>query len=120
MSPISPQIRLWDSHWDEVLWSSRNGLFAMSPILYVGAFGLLLLWRRDRLATLAALTVLGAMVFLNGAVQDWWGGAAFGGRRFDATLPLLVLGTALALERSAAWVAQLPAASWWGLQGWAS
>src|SRR6185436_2971254 len=55
---------------------------------------------------LAAQTVLGVMVFLNGAVQDWWGGAAFGGRRFDATLPLLVLGTALALERSAAWVAQ--------------
>jgi hypothetical protein len=74
VSPISPQIRLWDSHWDEVLWSSRNGLFAMSPILYVGAFGLLLLWRRDRLATLAALTVLGVMVFLNGAVQT--GGAA--------------------------------------------
>ena len=106
VSPISPQIRLWDSHWDEVLWSSRNGLFAMSPILYVGVFGLLLLWRRDRLATVAALTVFGAMVFLNGAVQDWWGGAAFGGRRFDATLPLLVLGTALVLERSSMWVAQ--------------
>ena len=106
VSPISPQIRLWDSHWDEVLWSSRNGLFAMSPILYVGVFGLLLLWRRDRLAAVAALTVFGAMVFLNGAVQDWWGGAAFGGRRFDATLPLLVLGTALVLERSSAWVAQ--------------
>ena len=49
------------------------------------------------------------MVFLNGAVQDWWGGAGFGGRRFDATLPLLVLGTALALERSAAWVDAPPA-----------
>ena len=58
VSPISPQIRLWDSHWDEVLWSSRNGLFAMSPMLYVGALGLLLLWRRDRLATMAALTVV--------------------------------------------------------------
>lgn len=108
VSPISPQIRLWDSRWPEVLWSSRNGLFAMSPVLYVGALGLLLLWRRDRLATVAALTAFAAMVYLNGAVQDWWGGAGFGGRRFDATLPLLVLGTALALERSAAWVATHP------------
>lgn len=108
VSPLSPQIRFWDSHWDEVLWSSRNGLFAMSPILYVGALGLLLLWRRDRLATVAALTAFGATVFLNGAVQDWWGGSGFGGRRFDATLPLLVLGTALALERSAAWVGAHP------------
>ena len=108
VSPLSPQIRLWDSHWPEVLWSSRSGLFAMSPVLYVGALGLLLLWRRDRLATIAALTAFSAMVFLNGAVQDWWGGSAFGGRRFDATLPLLVLGTALALERSAAWVAAHP------------
>ncbi|MBK5298604.1 MAG: hypothetical protein JJE40_15735 [Vicinamibacteria bacterium] len=106
VSPISPQIRWWDSHWDEVLWSSRNGLFAMSPVLYVGALGLPLLWRRDRLATVAALTAFGAMVFLNGAVEDWWGGSAFGGRRFDGTMPLLVLGTALALERSAAWVAR--------------
>ena len=39
VSPISPQIRWWDSHWAEVLWSSRNGLFAMSPVLYVGALG---------------------------------------------------------------------------------
>jgi hypothetical protein len=108
VSPISPEIRLWDSHWPEVLWSSRNGLFAMSPVLYVGALGLLLLWRRDRLATFAALAAFAAMVFLNGAVRDWWGGAAFGGRRFDAALPLLVLGTALALERSAAWVTAHP------------
>ena len=49
------------------------------------------------------------MVYLNGAVQDWWGGAAFGGRRFDGTMPLLGLGTALALERWAAWVVAQPA-----------
>lgn len=108
VSPISPQIRWWDSHWVEVLWSSRNGLFAMSPVLYVGALGLLLLWRRDRLATVAAIATLGAMVFLNGAVQDWWGGAAFGGRRFDGAIPLLALGTALALERGASWVSHHP------------
>ena len=110
VSPIGPQIRWWDSHWDEVLWSSRNGLFATSPVLYIGALGLLLLWRRDRLATVAALTAFAATVFLNGAVSDWWAGAAFGGRRFDSTIPLLALGTALALERFTLWVEQHPRA----------
>lgn len=104
VSPISPRILWWDSHWAEVLWSSRNGLLAMSPVLYIGLLGLLLLWRRDRLASLGAIAAFSAMVVLNGAVQDWWGGAAYGGRRFDGTLPLLVLGTALALERGALWV----------------
>jgi hypothetical protein len=108
VSPIGPQIRWWDPHVADVLWSSRNGLFATSPVLYVGALGLLLCWRRDRLFAGAALATLGAMVYLNASIQDWWGSAAFGGRRFDGTLPLLVVGTAVAAESTAAFVARAP------------
>ena len=108
VSPISPQIRWWDSHWDEVLWSSRSGLLAMSPVLYAGLAGLVLLWRRETTTAAAAWAVLAAMAFLNGAVQDWWGGAAFGGRRFDSTVPLFILGTALACEAAVRWVARHP------------
>ena len=108
VSPLGPQIRWWHPHVVDVLWSSRNGLFATSPILYVGALGLILCWRRDRLFAAAALVTCVAMVVFNGSIQDWWGSAAFGGRRFDGVLPLLVVGTAVAAESAAAVVARAP------------
>ena len=49
VSPISPEIRWWDSHWRDVLWSGRAGLFAWSPVLYVGAAGLIAMLKRNRL-----------------------------------------------------------------------
>ena len=110
VSPISPELRWWDSHWAGALWSSRNGLLAMSPVLYVGLAGLVMLWRRDAIAAAGAWIGLLTMVFLNGAVLDWWGGAAFGGRRFDSTIPLFVLGTAIALEAAVGWVTTHPRA----------
>src|SRR5262249_3902384 len=36
-SPVGPQIRWTDPHLVDILWSSRNGLFSTSPILYLGA-----------------------------------------------------------------------------------
>ena len=48
VSPVGPQIRWWAPHLSDILWSSRNGLFATSPILYVGAIGLLLMVRDRR------------------------------------------------------------------------
>ena len=108
VSPIAPEIRWRNPRLADMLWSSRNGLFATSPVLYFGALGLFLCWRRDRLFAGAALLAFGAMVYLNASVQDWWGGAAFGGRRFDGTLPLLVVGTAVAAESMTALVARAP------------
>ena len=66
VSPIGPQIRLWHPRLVDILWSSQNGLFATSPVLYVGAIGLLLLWRRDRLLAGCALLALAAMTWFNG------------------------------------------------------
>ena len=39
-SPVGPQIRWPDPHLVDILWSARNGLFSTSPILYLGAIGL--------------------------------------------------------------------------------
>lgn len=108
ISPVGPQIRWWDSHWADVLWSSRNGLLSSSPVLYVAALGLLRLWRLDRVMGIATAAALSAMVFFNGAIQDWWGSAAFGGRRFDGTIPLFVVGAALAGQAAADFVARRP------------
>jgi len=84
-----------------VLFSPRHGLFSWSPLLYLGAAGLLAWLFREPLRAAAALAFLVALTRLNAGVADWWGGAAFGARRFDAALPLLGLGLALALGRLA-------------------
>jgi hypothetical protein len=109
VSPIGPQIRLLHPHLVDILWSSQNGLLATSPVLYLGIAGLVLLWRRDRRLATGALAALAAMTWFNASVQDWWGSAAFGMRRFDGTLPLFVLGVAVALESASRFVRRHPA-----------
>jgi hypothetical protein len=46
----------------------------------------------------AFLAATGVMVYFNAAIQDWWGSAGFGGRRFDGVLPMLALGLAVAWQ----------------------
>jgi hypothetical protein len=82
-----------------VLFSPRHGLFSWSPLLYLGALGLVLWLFLEPARALGAWVFLAALTRLNAGVDDWWGGAAFGARRFDAALPLLGLGLALTLAR---------------------
>jgi len=84
--------------WAGVLFSPRHGLFSWSPLLYVGAAGLLAWARRAPLRLVGALVFFVALARVNAGVADWWGGAAFGARRFDAMLPLFGLGLALAMS----------------------
>jgi hypothetical protein len=108
VSPIGPQIRWFDPHMADVLWSSRNGLFAMSPALYVAAVGLLAFaWRRRAIGVPIVIACL-VMVYFNACIQDWWGSAGFGGRRFDGVVPLLVPGMAVALGAARRFVARRP------------
>ncbi len=98
VSPVGPQLRWADQHMADVLWSSRNGLFAFSLILYLGALGLpILAIRRPRIGVIAIVAFL-AMVYFNSIIQDWWGSAGFGGRRFDGAVPLLILGLATMID----------------------
>jgi hypothetical protein len=94
--------------WDGVLFSPRHGLFSWSPILYLGAAGLVVGWRRQPLRLAAVLLFALALVRINAGVADWWAGAAFGGRRFDALLPLFGLGLAFAADALAALVRRRP------------
>ena len=108
VSPLGPQIRWWDPHIADVLWSSRNGLLSWSPILYVGAIGLLLFARMRPAIGIPAIVAIAVMTYLNGSIQDWWGSAGFGGRRFDGTIPLFALGVAAIAERAAALTRRYP------------
>jgi hypothetical protein len=92
VSPIGPQIRWWAPHVGDILWSSRNGLFSTGPVVYAGAAGLLLLAWRAPAFGVPALVACAAMTYFNASIQDWWGSASFGMRRFDGILPLVAVG----------------------------
>lgn len=81
-------LRFADSLWSETLFSSRNGLFTVTPALWFVMPGLYLLGRQHKQLAflLALLLVMQAVV--NGAAWDWWAGGAFGGRRFAVTFPI--------------------------------
>jgi hypothetical protein len=84
-----------------VLFSPRHGLFAWSPLLYLALPGLLLFARREPLRAAAAAAMFLALARVNAGVADWWGGSAFGARRFDVVLPVFGLGIALGAEAGA-------------------
>ena len=94
VSPVGPQIRWNDPQIADILWSSRNGLLSWSPVLYLGAVGLLMFTRRLPATGGPMLLALALMIYFNASIQDWWGSAGFGGRRFDGTIPLFGLGLA--------------------------
>jgi hypothetical protein len=104
ISPVGPQIRWWDSHVVDILWSSRNGLFSTSPIVYLATIGLLGMIVVDWRFGVPATLVVAAMVYFNGAIQDWWGSAAYGMRRFDGVVSLLVVGLAAAISWLERWL----------------
>ncbi len=96
VSPVGPQIRWSDPHLADILWSSRNGLFSWSPVLYCGAVGLVAFATTQPAIGIPALLAVAVMTYFNACIQDWWGSAGFGGRRFDGTLPLFCIGAAAA------------------------
>jgi hypothetical protein len=93
-----------------MLWSSRNGLFATSPVTYAGAMGLVFWSLRRSPTAWVSLAVFCLAVYVNASVEDWWGGAAFGARRFDGSIPLLILGLGAGIEALRAWTARHPMA----------
>lgn len=86
---------LTSPRWLDVLFSSRHGLLSWTPVVTLALLGTLAYARRDRSWALPALLVFGAMCWINGSTTDWWGGAAFGGRRFTSVLAALAPGLAL-------------------------
>jgi len=108
VSPVGPQMRFWDPQLVDILWSARNGLFAWSPILYLGAIGLVVFAFARPWIGVPALVTIAVMTYFNASVQDWWGSAGYGGRRFDGTIPLFALGVAAAVQGLAAIVRRHP------------
>jgi hypothetical protein len=107
-SPVGPQVRWFDPHLVDILWSARNGLFSTTPLLYLGAIGLVVLAFARPAIALPALAAIAVMTYFNACIQDWWGSAGFGARRFDGTVPLFALGMAAFIDAGAAVLKRYP------------
>ncbi len=93
----------WFMHWGdpfvwEVLFSSRNGLFPWSPLLFLSVVGLGILVRRDARVGLAALGAFALQAVVNASAWPWWAGFSFGQRRFLGITIWFVLGTAVVFQ----------------------
>lgn len=108
VSPIGPQLRWSDPHLVDILWSSRNGLFSWSPVLYLGAIGLLLFAFEQPAIGVPMVLVVALMTFFNSCIQDWWGSDGFGGRRFDGTIPFFTVGMGVVAVHAMSWTRRHP------------
>jgi hypothetical protein len=110
-SPVGPAIRWSDPHIVDILWSARNGLLSTSPVLYAASVGLVAFaWTRPDVGV-PMLAAAAVMVYFNACIQDWWGSAGFGGRRFDGLIPIFSTGLAAFIGVAAALVRRHAAAA---------
>lgn len=99
-----------------LLISPSRGLLIFSPVFALAAWGIVRIWRNARFDALRPLTIAAlAMMGIQCAWFDWWGGWAYGYRPWLDVLPLLTLfivpvigaATATFLRRAAISVALL-------------
>ncbi len=85
----------WDgAHVLDVLFSNFHGLFTWTPVVLLGVIGLFFLWRHDKLLAAIFLVAFAAETYLLGSFSTWFGGAAYGGRRFINCTVIFVVGLA--------------------------
>jgi hypothetical protein len=100
-------------HELQVLLTSWHGLFVWHPVTVAAVAGALLV--RDRRLRLACIFAMVVETLINGSAPDWWGGAAFGARRFLDLAPFWAIGLAALAARvpaAAAWAATAVLAAW--------
>lgn len=89
----------WDSPFIiELLFSSRHGLYAWSPVIYLSTIGWLVFFKRNKFLALTGLLAFLLMTYVNSVVSDWWAGWGFGMRRYDGQIVLFALGLAAFLH----------------------
>lgn len=102
----------------DLMFSARHGLFTWTPLYLAAVLGWVVWARRDAWTAALVATTFALAVFVNGAMQDWWGSESFGQRRLLGLTPLfaLGLGETLALLRRRPLV--LPAVALAALAAW--
>jgi hypothetical protein len=85
----------------ETLFSTRNGWIATTPLVALGALGLGVVVRRERIVGVGLLAVVVVQVYLCSTVFDWWAGASFSQRRLTSMTYPLIVGLAALLAAAA-------------------
>ncbi len=116
--PQGEGFMVWtESAWLSTLFSPRNGLLTMAPLMALALLGIIGAARRRVALAAPMLLILLGMAVINGMAHDWWGWG-FSARRFTSALPLLTFGLGAALAgirwllqrrpvRSIAWITAL-------------
>ncbi len=81
----------------EVLFSANHGLLSWTPVIALSLVGLALFGREHRRVALVLAAGFLGQVWVNGAVEIWWGGTGFGARRFANSVLVFALGLAALL-----------------------
>jgi hypothetical protein len=104
----------------DMLFAPLHGLLPWTPALFVGLFGLALLWWRSRYLAAALIAALVAYFLYNAWLPDWHGSGAFGLRRLTLLAPWCMLGLALLFDMLRRWRALLPVVPAGLMIGWAT
>lgn len=91
-------------HWTDpqlyqVLFSPLNGLFSWHPAMFIGLLSLVFFLRKQPLLMSSGLLFFIFQWYVNGSVDDWFAGAAFGNRRFINCLPFFMVGLSFLFDR---------------------
>ncbi|HEX9725914.1 MAG TPA: hypothetical protein VGC53_16675 [Vicinamibacteria bacterium] len=109
--PIGEDYMRWNHPFlQEVLFSSRHGLFSWSPVLMLAAVGFLFFLRREPRFGIPLVFLLAGLTYVNASVSDWWAGGSFGARRFDSAIPIFALGLATAMQGTMGFIRRRPGA----------
>jgi len=90
----------------ETIFSSYHGLVPWTPLLLFALAGFAFLYRDDRRLGIAAITMFVIQwVMVSTLDRAFWGGSAFGQRRFDNCTIFFILGLAALFARIPRWLA---------------
>jgi hypothetical protein len=87
-------------HFLEVLISNRHGLLTWTPLFIIAGLGLILGLTKKFRSSFAgwALLIIVVQAYINGTALEWWGGEAFGARRFTDISVVFMFGLVILLS----------------------
>jgi hypothetical protein len=94
--PQGPDFLQWTRPAFPQIWFSvHHGLFTWTPVFLLGVVGLALSPKGLRRFAVPMLIVFLLESYVNSAARDWWGGDAFGARRFLSLFPVFAWGLSI-------------------------
>jgi hypothetical protein len=82
----------------QILFSLERGWFVYSPLLLVGAIGLILWWKRSAMLAFIFTGSVLSVVLTYSFWGAWWGGYGFGQRFLLGVVPIMIVGLAEVLN----------------------